>query len=85
MHYAFIDGKRVSRHAVKDCRTFLKLQEAVVSKQAEARRQGHDGNTSSAPQQISKQQTKPRKGRISQIRETRMMEDISHLNGTSAQ
>jgi hypothetical protein len=25
IHYAFIDGKRVSRHAMKDCKTFLKL------------------------------------------------------------
>jgi hypothetical protein len=31
---------------VKDCRTFLKLQEAVVHKQAKARRQGYDGSTS---------------------------------------
>jgi hypothetical protein len=36
-------------------------------------------------QQISKQQTEPRKGRISQVRETKMMEDTSHLKGTSAQ
>jgi hypothetical protein len=49
MHYAFIDGKRVSRHAMKDCRTLLKLQEAVVHKQAEARRQGYDESTSNAP------------------------------------
>jgi hypothetical protein len=25
IHYAFIKGKRVSRHAMKDCKTFLKL------------------------------------------------------------
>jgi hypothetical protein len=25
IHYAFIDGKRVSMHAMKDCKTFLKL------------------------------------------------------------
>jgi hypothetical protein len=40
IHYAFIDGKRVSRHTMKDCRTFLKLQEVAGNKQAEARRQG---------------------------------------------
>jgi hypothetical protein len=34
---------------MKDCRTFIKLQEAVGYKQAEARRQGYDGNTCSAP------------------------------------
>jgi hypothetical protein len=26
IHYAFIDGKRVSRHAMKDCKTFLKFR-----------------------------------------------------------
>jgi hypothetical protein len=25
IYYAFIDGKRVSRHAMKDCKTFLKF------------------------------------------------------------
>jgi hypothetical protein len=25
IHSAFVDGKRVSRHAIKDCTTFLKL------------------------------------------------------------
>jgi hypothetical protein len=42
-------GKRVSRHAMKDCKTFLILQEAAVSKQAEAKRQGYEGNTNNAP------------------------------------
>jgi hypothetical protein len=49
IHYAFINGKRVSRHTMKDCRTFLKLQEVAGNKQAEARRQGYDGNTNNAP------------------------------------
>jgi hypothetical protein len=49
IHSAFVDGKRVSRHAMKDCTTFLKLQEAALNKQAEAKRQGYEGNTSSAP------------------------------------
>jgi hypothetical protein len=38
IHSAFVDGKRVSRHAMKDWKTFLKLQEAAGNKQAEARR-----------------------------------------------
>jgi hypothetical protein len=25
MHYTSIDGKRISNHLMKDCRTFLKL------------------------------------------------------------
>jgi hypothetical protein len=49
IHSAFIDGKRVSRHAMKDCTTFLKLQEAAMSKQAEAKRQGYEGNTNNVP------------------------------------
>jgi hypothetical protein len=49
IHYVFVDGKRVSRHAIKDCTTFLKLQEAALNKQAEAKRQGYEGNTSNAP------------------------------------
>jgi hypothetical protein len=38
IHFVFVDGKRVSRHAMKDCKMFLKLQEAAGNKQAEARR-----------------------------------------------
>jgi hypothetical protein len=34
---------------MKDCKIFLKLQEATVNKQAEAKRQGYEGNTSNAP------------------------------------
>jgi hypothetical protein len=49
IHSAFVNGKRVSRHAMKDCKTFLKLQEAAVSKQAKAKRQGYEGNTNNAP------------------------------------
>jgi hypothetical protein len=45
IHYAFVDGKRVFRHAMKDCTTFLKLQEVALNKQAEAKRQGYKGNT----------------------------------------
>jgi hypothetical protein len=37
IHSMFVDGKRVSRHAMKDCTTFLKLQEATLNKQAEAK------------------------------------------------
>jgi hypothetical protein len=49
IHSAFVDGKRVSRQAMKDCTTFLKLQEAALNKQAEAKWQGYEGNTSNAP------------------------------------
>jgi hypothetical protein len=49
IHSGFFDGKQVSRHAMKDCMMFLKLQEAALNKQAEAKRQGDKGNTNSAP------------------------------------
>jgi hypothetical protein len=49
IHSTFVDGKRVSRHAMKDCTTFLKLQEAALNKQAKAKQQGYEGNTSNAP------------------------------------
>jgi hypothetical protein len=29
IHYAYLDGKRVSNHQMKDCRTFLSLQSAM--------------------------------------------------------
>jgi hypothetical protein len=41
IHSTFVDGKRVSRHAMKDCKTFLI--------QAEEKRQGYEGNTSNTP------------------------------------
>jgi hypothetical protein len=34
---------------MKDCKTFLKLQEVAGNKQAKARRQGYEGNTKNAP------------------------------------
>jgi hypothetical protein len=29
IHYAYLDGKRVSNHLMRDCRTFLRLQDAM--------------------------------------------------------
>jgi hypothetical protein len=29
IHYTYLDGKRVSNHQMKDCRTFLRLQDAL--------------------------------------------------------
>jgi hypothetical protein len=36
MHYAYINEKRVSNHLMRDCLPFLRLQEAVGLKQADA-------------------------------------------------
>jgi hypothetical protein len=33
IHYAYLDGKRVSNHQMKDCRTLLRLQNAMDSSQ----------------------------------------------------
>jgi hypothetical protein len=34
---------------MKDCTTFLKLQEAALNKQAKAKRQGYEGNANNVP------------------------------------
>jgi hypothetical protein len=85
IYSAFVDGKRVSRHAMKDCKTFLKLQEASVSKQAEAKRQGYEGNTNNAPTTTQQANMEPRKVKTSQAKGTTMMEDTSHPKDTSQQ
>jgi hypothetical protein len=36
---------------MKDCTTFLKLQEAAINKQTEARRQGFEGNSNPSTNQ----------------------------------
>jgi hypothetical protein len=43
IHYACLDGKRVSNHQMKDCRTFLRLQNAMDSSQG-ARQKGKSMN-----------------------------------------
>jgi hypothetical protein len=40
IHYAYLDGKRVSNHLMRDCRTFLRLQDAM-----ELSRGAQRGNT----------------------------------------
>jgi hypothetical protein len=48
MQYTYVNGKRVLNHLTKDFHTFIKLQEAVGSKQAEARSQGYTGTPRSS-------------------------------------
>jgi hypothetical protein len=50
IHYAYLDGKRVSNHQMKDCRTFLRLQNAMDSNQGT--RQG--GKTTSQGYQMQR-------------------------------
>jgi hypothetical protein len=53
IHYAYLDGKRVSNHLMRDCRTFLRLQEAMELNQGA--KQGdtmHDSVTTDQGYQI---------------------------------
>jgi hypothetical protein len=43
IHYAYLAGKRVSNHQMKDCRTFLMLQDALESNQG-----AHQGGTNAS-------------------------------------
>jgi hypothetical protein len=65
IHSVFVNGKRVSRHAMKECTTFLKLQEAALNKQAKAKWQGYTSNTPTTQQGNSgapKTQDQPNQG-----------------------
>jgi hypothetical protein len=44
IHYAYLDGKRVSNHQMKDCRAFLRLQRALDPNQG-ARQGGKNQGT----------------------------------------
>jgi hypothetical protein len=54
IHYAYLDGKRVSNHEMKDCRTFLRLQSAMDSSQG-ARQGGKSMSQGYQTQQLAKQ------------------------------
>jgi hypothetical protein len=43
IHYAYLDGKRVSNHLMKDYRTFLRLQDAL-----ELSQEAHQGSTTTS-------------------------------------
>jgi hypothetical protein len=43
IHYAYLDGKRVSNHQMKECRTFLRLQDAL-----ELNQEAHRGGTNTS-------------------------------------
>jgi hypothetical protein len=85
MHYTFIDDKRVSKHVMKDGRTFLRLQEAAGLKQAKAKSQGYEEPQTMRHQQISNSQLEPRKVRVNQIKTTTTMEAIFHQKDISRQ
>jgi hypothetical protein len=69
---------------MKDCTTFLKLQEAAINKQIEARRKGFKG--SSNPRQVSKETTVLLKYKTSKIRDATMTtKGTYHQKDTSQQ
>jgi hypothetical protein len=47
---------------MKDCKMFLKLQEAAGNKQAKARRQGYEGNTNITNNEAAQGQNQPNQG-----------------------
>jgi hypothetical protein len=56
IHYAYLDGKRVSNHQMKDCRTFLRLQSAMDSSQG-ARQGGKSINQGYQMQRLANDPT----------------------------
>jgi hypothetical protein len=53
IHYAYLDGKRVSNHLMRDCRTFLRLQAAMeLSQGAKQGDMTHDRATTDQGYQI---------------------------------
>jgi hypothetical protein len=53
IHYAYLDGKRVSNYQMKDCRNFLSLQNAMDSSQG-ARQGGKSISQGYQMQQLTK-------------------------------
>jgi hypothetical protein len=66
---------------MKDCTIFLKLQEAALSKQAKAKRQGYEGNTSNTPTSQQGNGGVPQ-DQEHQTRDAITKEDIFHPKGT---
>jgi hypothetical protein len=70
---------------MKDCRTFLKLQEAVGFKQAEAKSQGYRGATNNTPSTNQPPTNGAHRARDNPTRAIKKMEVISHLKDISRQ
>jgi hypothetical protein len=54
IHYAYLDGKRISNHQMKDCKTFLRLQNAMDSSQG-AQQGGKSTSQGYQMQRLAKQ------------------------------
>jgi hypothetical protein len=53
IHYTYLDGKRVSNHQMKDCRTFLRLQSALGPNQG-TRQEGRNTSQGYQMQRLTK-------------------------------
>jgi hypothetical protein len=61
IHYAYLDGKRVSNHLMRDCITFIKLQEAMELNQgAKSGSPAYDKRTASQRYPIQSGQSYPK-------------------------
>jgi hypothetical protein len=69
---------------MKDCTTFLKLQEASLNKQAEAKWQGYEGNMNNAPA-TNKETVELLRAKINQTRDATTTKDMFYLRGTLQQ
>jgi hypothetical protein len=85
IHSAFVNGKRVSRHAMKDCKSFLKLQEEQETSKPKQEGRATWATQTAHHRQASKQETEQHKAKANQIKETTMTEGISHPKDTSQQ
>jgi hypothetical protein len=69
---------------MKDCTMFFKLQEATLNKQAEAKRQGYEGNIGNAPATQQGNNGAP-KGQDQSNQGRDNDKDMFHLKGTLQQ
>jgi hypothetical protein len=61
IHYAYLDGKRVSNHLMRDCRTFIKLQEAMeLNQRAKSGSPAYDKRAASLGYPIQSGQSYPK-------------------------
>jgi hypothetical protein len=60
IHYVYLDGKRVSNHLMRECRMFVKLQEAMeLSQGAKRRSPAYDRRTTDQGYPIQSSQVYP--------------------------
>jgi hypothetical protein len=71
MHYAYFDGKRVSRHAIKDCRASLKCKKRYDINKPKQGGKGTIETQAAHLQQINKQQMELHEDKVNQVKNDR--------------